>query len=384
MAKAKPQEPASVPQKRARVLTLDLMRGLFLLIIFADHLAFVPSLPFQLFTGSSAAFASAAEGFFVISGILVGYIYGPRILTSFVSSLKKIWKRAGLLYILAVVFTLAYTAWAYLLPGGYPRAIPFEGSFIEIIFRTLTLQYQFGWADFLARYAAFMLIAPFIIWLVAKRFAWLVAGASVAIWFFFREIPILQLFLAWQMLFVFGIIIGHHLPAIERVARKIPRIPGIVLWALFVAGLIISYTAAVMWMNVTTIDWSPPGIPVAYLPYFDKSSLAVGRLFFGVAWFIGLYLIFRRFESQIDRATGGLLLVFGQNSLLVYSVQAFFIFSLDVFFPAPDHSHIIINSLIYAAMVALVYYVVRFRFTFIDHGKNFVGFLRRKGIGNPL
>lgn len=384
MAKNKPKESASVPQKRARVLTLDLMRGLFLLIIFADHLAFVPSLPFQLFTGSSAAFASAAEGFFVISGILVGYIYGPRIVTSFVSCLKKIWKRAGLLYVLAVTFTLCYTIWAHLMPDGYPRAMPLDASPLEIIFRTLTLQYQYGWADFLARYAVFMLVAPFIIWLVAKRFAVIVAIASVGVWFLWRDTPILQFFTAWQMLFVFGIIIGHHLPSIERMAKKIPRIPTIVLWTTLVFGMIASYVAAVIWMNVTTVTWSPPGIPVAYLPYFDKSSLAIGRLLFGIAWFVGLYLLFRKFERQIDRATGGLLLVFGQNSLFVYSLQAFLIFSLDVFFPAPSVTHIILNSLIYIALVALIYFIVRFRFTFINHGKNFVGYLRRKGTDSPL
>jgi hypothetical protein len=374
----------SVPEKRARILTLDLMRGLFLLIIFADHLGFIPSFPFQYFTHSSAAFASAAEGFFVISGVLVGYIYGPRILTSLKACTKKIWKRAGLLYVLSVVFTLVYTVWAHLLPDGYARAVPLESSFFDIIFKTFTLQYQFGWADFLARYAVFMAIAPLLIWLVAKRFAWLVLILSGAVWFFWRDQPILQVYTAWQLLFTAGITLGYYLPTIEKWAKKIPRIPSLILWWSFVFGMVLSYILVIMWMNVTTIDWSPPGIPEAYLHYFDKPSLSIGRLVFGTIWFIGLYLLFRRFEATIDRVTGGFLLVFGQNSLFVYSLQAFIIFTLDVFFPLAKNGPILLNSIVYLAGIALIYFAVRFRYRIVSHSKNFLLYLRKKGIGNPI
>lgn len=374
----------SLPEKRARILTLDLMRGLFLLIIFADHLGFAPSFPFEYFTHSSAAFASAAEGFFVISGMLVGYIYGPRIINSLKSSVKKIWKRAGLLYILSVVFTLAYTVWALLLPEGYPRAIPLESSFLDITIKTLTLQYQFGWADFLARYAVFMAIAPLFVWLVAKRFAWIVLPASAAVWFFWRDVPILQFYTAWQLLFTVGIVLGFYLPTLEKWSKAIPHIPRLVLWWLFVVGMILSYGAVIMWMNVTTVDWSPPGIPPYYLHYFDKSSLSIGRLVFGTVWFIGLFFLFRRFEAKIDKVTGGFLLVFGQNSLFVYSFQAFVIFTLDVFFPAPANSPILINTLIYTLSLIGIYFIVRFRYRIMSHGKNFVSHLKNKGMGYPI
>ncbi len=360
------------------------MRGLFLLIIFADHLAFAPSFPFQYFTHSSAAFASAAEGFFVISGMLVGYIYGPRILTALKPSVLKMWNRAGLLYVLAVVFTLAYTAWALLLPEGYPRALPLEGSFLEVVFKTLTLQYQFGWADFLARYAVFMAVAPLLVWLVAKRFAWIVLIASAAVWYLWRGESILQFYTAWQLLFISGIVLGYYLPTLEKWAKMIPRIPGLVLWWVLVGGMLVSYVAAITWMNFTTVDWSPPGIPAAYLHYFDKSSLSIGRLFFGIAWFVGLFLLFRRFEAVIDKATGGFLLVFGQNSLFVYSLQAFIIFALDVFFPAPPGSPAFLNTIIYIVGVAFIYLVVRYKYQLTSHGKNFVAYLRKRGLGYPI
>lgn len=40
-------------------------------------------------------------------------------------------------------------------------------------------------------------------------------------------------------------------------------------------------------------------------------------------WFIGFFMIFQRFEKQIKRYLGWLLIPFGTNSLYVYSIHAF-------------------------------------------------------------
>lgn len=68
--------------KRPRILALDLLRGAFLVAIIVDHLHWGPSW-FRLLSGGGKMFTSPAEGFFAISGILVGYIYGPRMVKSF-------------------------------------------------------------------------------------------------------------------------------------------------------------------------------------------------------------------------------------------------------------------------------------------------------------
>ena len=211
---------SETPAKRSRILTLDLLRGLFLIIIFADHLAYAPSLFFQFATGTSGHFASAAEGFFAISGILVGYIYGPKILSHTKKIVIKMWQRALLLYGLSVGFTLLYTAWAALLPGGYLRQPNWQGPLTDLLVQSLTLQFHFGWADFLARYAIFMFVAPLAVWLIAKHHAWLVAFVSVVTWALFGHAAGWQIFTAWQVVFMIGIIIGFYLPQIEAFEAK--------------------------------------------------------------------------------------------------------------------------------------------------------------------
>lgn len=349
--------------KRARILALDLLRGLFLVIIFADHLAYAPSLFFQFATGTSGHFASAAEGFFAISGILVGYIYGPKILSHTKKIVFKMWRRALLLYGLSVGFTLFYTAWAALLPGGYLRQSNWSGSLTDLFVQSFALQFHFGWADFLARYAVFMFVAPLAVWLIAKRHAWLVALGSVSTWLLLGHAAGWHIFTAWQVVFMIGIIIGFYLPQMETRARRIPTQQRTILWWLIVATAAISYLAVVFWFVVLPFitPSANSSVPVEWLPYLDRESVGVGRIIIGTLWFSALYLVFRRFEEWIHSATKGVLLTLGQNSLFVYSLEAFIIFSLDVFLPAPTHSSVVGNTVIGALGIASIYIITRYK-----------------------
>jgi hypothetical protein len=363
---------SSLSNKRARILTLDLLRGLFLVIIFVDHLAYAPSLFFQFATGTSSAFASAAEGFFAISGILVGYIYGPKILQATRTVTIKIWKRAALLYGLTVGFTLLYTAWAALLPGGYPRQPNWTGDIGGLLLQATTLQFHFGWADFLARYAVFMVFAPLAVWLVAKHHAWIVAIVSIGIWFFWREAPGLQPFTAWQIVFMFGIIIGYYLPRLEeQVSSWRPNIRRILWWSV-ISIAAVSYVAVVTRLSIVPVFMPElhDKLPNEWLPLFDRNSVGFVRILIGIIWFSGLYLLFRRFEEAIDRFTMGALLLLGKNSLFVYSIEAFIIFLIDVSLPAPAHSRVIVNTIIGIAGIGLVYLVTRYRKEFLSWSYN--------------
>lgn len=351
--------PFTRSEQRARLMALDLIRGLFLVIIFADHLSYQPSLMFEAATHYSALIASAAEGFFVISGALIGYIYGPKMLKNPGDAAKKLWKRAAVLYLLTIVFTLLYTAWAYLLPNGYPRAIPYDGALFEIVFRTITLQYQYGWANFLGRYAVFVAFSPLVLWLITKRFAWLVAIVSYIIWLLYANVPILQFYTAWQFIFMISAIIGYYLPSIEATAKKLPKLTKEIGWWSIVLIGSTSYIASVLWIVVISPRLSVIWLAPQYMHYFDKNSLAIGRILVGVLWFTAIYLIVRRYEKQINSITKGVFLVFGQNSLFVYCLQAFIIFSVDVFMLAPEKSPVLVNTLVGLAGIYIVYVITK-------------------------
>ena len=104
--------------KNTRLLTVDLLRGLFLCIIIVDHLARYPGF-FEIFTGRGYLWVSAAEGFFFLSGWMIGMIRGRRnIEKKFNFILSKLFSRTLLLYSLTVVLTLTFTFIAYMNLGN--------------------------------------------------------------------------------------------------------------------------------------------------------------------------------------------------------------------------------------------------------------------------
>ena len=208
-----------------------------------------------------------------------------------------------------------------------------------------------------------MFVAPLAVWLIAKHHAWLVAFVSVVTWALFGHATGWQIFTAWQVVFMIGIIIGFYLPQIEALAKQIPKPKRTLLWWLVVSVAAISYGLVIL--RFAVLPFIYPGIsdaiPSEWLSYLDRESVGVARIGIGIVWFSALYLIFRRFEEWINSSTKGVLLLLGQNSLFVYSVEAFVIFSLDVFLPAPHNSSIFGNTIIGAAGMALIYFVTRYK-----------------------
>jgi len=58
-----------------RIQELDLLRGYFIAVILIDHIQRWPSF-YTYLTGQGRLWVSAAEGFFIISGLLIGYLRG--------------------------------------------------------------------------------------------------------------------------------------------------------------------------------------------------------------------------------------------------------------------------------------------------------------------
>lgn len=361
---------------RERILALDLLRGLFLIEIVVNHIAWHPSL-LTFIGGGGQLPASAAEGFFTISGLLVGYLYGPRVLKERGRVFKKIWKRAALLYILATFFTLFYTAWAALEPESAAHQTLYGREPWRFIVDTLTLRYAFGWAEFLNRYALFMLVAPFAVWLVAKGRAWIVAVMSFAVWFFLRDVERFLPFSPWQLVFMYGIILGYYLPQIEQWFRDLTPTTKRALFITVCSVALVTYLASIwLFVAVPLLPDSPAKELYAQLvPLFDKNHLAPARIAIGVVWFAALYMTIRRYESQISRATHGVIEVFGRQSLFVYTFHAFVLFIIDLYFaPPPGHS-IIANTLVTLFVLVIIYMAAYYRGHVTTYGKQL---LRRR------
>lgn len=363
-------------KKRERIVALDLLRGTFLLVIFINHIAWSPSL-FDFITGQSHLFASAAEGFFAISGILLGYIYGPRVLIKTKDTFIRLFKRAGWLYLLSIGFTALYSFITLFLPPDTVRSQYLSPSFFDFLFNTLTLQFNYGWADFLSRYAVLMVFAPFVLWLVAKNKAWLVAILSFITWFMLGESG-LSNYTAWQIIFVGGIIVGCYLPKIEATVMSLSKLRRNYALVILTSVSIITFVTSIILTVLFPIiagDYRyliSPSLHQSILgiidfrtaldySIFDRDSMAFGRLIIGTIWFTTLYIWYRRNEQKIDRISKRSLLLLGQNSLYVYGLQSFILFMMDIFLKPPEGASVLLKTLVIANAVYFVYLLTKHR-----------------------
>ena len=357
---------------RERILALDLLRGTFLVEIIAAHIAWHPSI-YTFISGGNQLPASAAEGFFAISGILVGYLYGPRVLKDTKKVFIKIWKRAGLLWFLATFFTIFYTAWAVSTPDSQTYLTIYDREAWRFLLNTFTLRYSFGWAEFLNRYAMFMLFAPFAVWLIAKGRAWIVALGSFLIWFFLRETAFFLLFSAWQIVFFFGIILGFYLPHIEALFKSLSKDrQRVVFRGVLMSGLATYIFSVTLFLIIPMVlSWYAPAMQLhdQAISYFDKTHLAPARIAVGILWFVTLYMLFRYYEQAISKKTYGVLEVFGRQSLFVYSFHAVVLFIIDLYFIPPAGTTIVRNTIVTTAVLGIIYVAAYYRGHVTDYGK---------------
>lgn len=340
-----------------RILAFDLLRGFFMAAIIVDHINWGPSV-YHLLSGGGALWVSPAEGFFAISGILVGYIYGPRLKKSFKSATKKLWKRAWLLYSLSIVFTLTYTVIALY---SHSNAVPpiWQRDGVSFIYNVLLARYSYGWTDFLPRYAVFMFVAPFLLWLITRGKAWIVAGMSVGVWALFHTTPLLLPFSSWELIFIPAMIAGYYLPTIELTVRQLPtklrETLAFTLWSIagmsFVTLVIIQILLPMFGAHNLLTPFTQSSQML-----FDKETVGIGRFLLGVVWFWAFYSLIRRYEHSINRVTRGVFETVGKKSLYTYGIHGFVIFIITLLITPPT-GVTILQSTVFSTIILCVIYV---------------------------
>ncbi len=197
--------------EKMRLIYLDIIRGILLVFIILNHIPFSPKYT-DLFTGNGVLLSSAAEGFFILSGLMVSFLYLPKILSQTRSVLGKIWRRSILLYVISVSTTVLFTLIATLASIDPTGGSLYRGNLLSFDFvqQVLSLLYTYGWADFLSRYAVFILLSPIALFLMAYGRTWALIALSVLLW---ATSPVIgfEFFSAWQIYFIAGMIIGANL-----------------------------------------------------------------------------------------------------------------------------------------------------------------------------
>jgi hypothetical protein len=351
------------------------MRGYFLVAIIFDHLDFFPN-GFDWWSMRGNLFVTTAEGFFFISGLVLGIVRGAKLINEpFQYVTKLLLKRGVQLYLTSAVLVLVFTfiGWEFFSnnPNLKEGIISSGTNVFEIISKTLTFQYFYGWADYLRLYAIFLLVSSLAMWLLRRGRWYILLAANLFFWLLFpsaKEVPDItqELFqpLTWQLIFFGGMIIGFHWNNVldwwrdrSSIQKHILRasVLGLALITLIWNFLVVF---GVQYFDLHAIGIVADSNYTLYIDFFDKERLPLMRIGLFLIWFWAAFYLFRRFEHYIIKCLGWLLLPFGTNSLYVYTVHAFVIFFVHLYF---REAGLISNFLISVTIIALIRLMIQYK-----------------------
>lgn len=369
-----------VSKKSSRIATFDLLRGYFMVSIILDHLQWYPN-GYGWVAMRGSLLVSAAEGFFLISGIVLGIVRGRKLLDKpFRVAAKLLLHRGVVLYLTSVVLMLAFTMigwWFFMDTPGLKAGIrPIDQPFMEVLWGALSFKYIYGWADFLRLYSVFILISPLALWLIRKGKWYIVTIASIALWSIYpwalehtTSSSETLMILSWQIIFFAGLIIGYYWqPLSEKWYQLKQQTRRLILTPL------LTIAAATLVLNIVTriimiAGVSPDVFRDFYsgiAPMFVKDELPIPRLVVFGLWFTLGFYIMHRFEKPIKRFFGWILLPFGQNSLYVYIMHAVLLFFAHLIMQpeSATFSSVIVNFLGSSLILGIIYLAVRKEFLF--------------------
>lgn len=354
-------------------MTFDLLRGYFLCVILLNHLQYYPS-GLDLLTGRGILYVSTAEGFFAVSGIVLGIIRGRKLIDApLKTAARLLWKRGFQLYLTSIILTLLFTfiGWFFLGNEGLKYGIYASWTgFGDLLWQTLTFQYTYGWADFLRYYALFLFASPAALWLLRKGYWYILMSASLLVWSLYPFSPFASDYsqpISWQIIFFGGLTIGYYWPVLVDMWNKIS-----LRRRKIISISLISTTAITMFISVLLVFGHNFGgelgmqltaIHNIVEQYFDKDRLPLTRVLLGFIWFWALFIVVRKYEAIIIKKVGRFILPLGENSLYVYTIQAFIVFFAHLFIIKPtDTPGILINLTVSILALALVWLAVRTKF----------------------
>jgi hypothetical protein len=334
-----------------RIKELDLLRGYFIAIILIDHIQRWPSVYIYL-TGEGRLWTSAAEGFFIISGLLIGYLRGYKSRHLDMRTItKKLFSRAVMLYLWCVGISFFVFSITAIFSDGQNPLLPKLPEASQVanlptyLWTIISGQYENDWIYFLRLYAIILAISPLVIWLLRKGLWWVALSASILTYIasFFITQP--EGAMQWQLLFFSATLIGWKLETILQWLRTHPRAKTIIIRS-SIAITLITMAMSFFWVHgwgavesgraiisrdgyVTTRGWLDP--------WFTNNPMAVGRVVLSFVWFAGLLAIFHILRRPVNYTFGWLLMTFGQYSLSAYCLQAILLVFVQVIMPVTEN-----------------------------------------------
>lgn len=312
-----------------RIESIDFWRGVYLLMIYANH---VPGNVFSYLTLRNWGFADSAEPFIFISGFSAMLAFGPYFekggaITGLCRTLKRVWQ----LFCAHVLVVFAMSA-LIAVAGDYMDSKPimeqfnFSPFFVETdvaVVRLLKLGYMPNLGDILPLYIVLVFFFP-LAWFLIRISPWLALAASFCVWLWanitgvsFANYPEGGTWyfnpLGWQALFVAGMVAYNKRNVLGGLIRSN------ILFGLSIAFCLFALLAAAPWAHFEAFS-SYRVVPPEVLALDQKTNLSWIRI---VHFFALAFLAARLFPAQSvlwKNKTVQLISLCGRHALAVFCV----------------------------------------------------------------
>ena len=361
---------ATTLSKSGRDVRIDWLRGLAMACVIVDHSQRHSVLSW--FSYERFWLVTAAEVFVVLSGIVLGMVYGPRLdREGWRTVVQRLVRRALTLYGLFIAVTVSVLVIA--LTGVDVSSVvtwdPGAASwFLDP--RTMTLE---SWRDLaLLRYGLWPFeIIGLYVWLVLAAGPCMIAlrayggravlGVSWAVYLWYRiaphqitasEFEIVFPLLAWQLLFVHGIAIGYYRASLGTLLARTPKRVTTVIGAASVAFMAVALSnpsvAGPSWLRWDLVP--PQQFLSIYDRYFSLSDLGMGRVLnlavslpFAYAMLTHGWVIAGRLQA--------LFVTLGRGSLGAFVLH---VYGLLILSYIPDTGQVWINALMQLLLIVAI------------------------------
>ncbi|CAN5687739.1 OpgC domain-containing protein [soil metagenome] len=316
----------------ARDLRIDFLRGVAIVVMVSNHLT---ARSWINTVTQGRIYASAAEGFIVLSGLVLGMVSLGRVKKlGLKEATKKLVERAWTLYKATMVLSVVALAATFIHPGAArPLFDEMPATGFRLAWALPTMHLEPRILDILQLYVYCLAGAPILLWALERGYGLAVTAGSIAIWYVHQRHPYamsLESFgrdhsyfslASWQLLFVVSFVAGYHRAPIAKVWSKIPR-P--VLFLVTIPAVV--YLAKLNQKDVVLGVW-PVGASarIDWLALTDRSLLGGIRIVTLSALFPLMFLVVDAFWRPLERTLGRFLIPLGQNSLYVFLVHVPFV-----------------------------------------------------------
>jgi len=378
-----------------RDLKIDFLRGFVMVILIVVHIDV-----FSIFTfvaWERIGMISGAEGFVILSGIVLGIVQRRRSQNNFKEAALRLLQRSALLYRINISISLAilcvslfpfidlsilktFTDWH--IDKTYNLFPSNSASWHYQLTQILMLRSSPHQIQILGLYCVLLAFSPLAIWLFKeRRYGW-VLGVSWIMYFYHMThttrlvgaqfeyaFPVLS----WQLIFFHGLAYGYFKDEISIwVAGTRLLTLRCICASLAIAFLLFAWnspnSAFPEWASMRFVD--PQTFNTLRSDYFDKSKLGLLRVVNYFVFLVGFYWFISSYWTKVNKVIGWLLVPLGQASLYVFIMHLLFVYGAEAitnfgsYAPKYETSKFLLNSLIHVGSIMLLWAMVRYRFAY--------------------